>query len=355
LKSSFIQPLGPPWARIIIVAFNSGDVLQNCIDHLVLQTERRFEVVIVDNQSTDNCVTNLRLPDDRFSVIVSEDNLGFAGGSNLGAKNAGTDWLITLNPDVFVTPTWLQRLKEAALEHPAFAMLSPVLVRQDDHNVLDGCGDVISIFGICWRGGSGFSLENAPKENCQVMSPCGASAAYRRVVFEAHGGFDSSFFCYMEDVDLALRLSKSGEKCLLIPDSIAYHIGSSTLGEGHPFIAYLSTKNSIAMIVKTYPMLNAFFAFPSYILIRIWNICRNPKQKSNLSVIKGLIIGVLLAPYSAGNRIWHKLTQCRWKTVFLLPMETRLSALKNCDIWAWKLNSNKIDPSQLTQNEQYNV
>lgn len=344
-----------PWVRIIIVAYNSGNVLQKCIDHLVLQTERNYEVVIVDNQSTDNCVTNLHLPDDRFSVLRSERNLGFAAGSNWGAKNARTDWLITLNPDVFVTSTWLQMLKNAALSNPSFAMLSPVLVREEDNNILDGCGDVLSIFGICWRGGSGLSRENAPKGNCRVMSPCGASAAYKRDVFETHGGFDPSFFCYMEDVDLALRLNKAGEKCLLASDSIAYHIGSSTLGEGHPFIAYLSTRNSITMIVKTYPVLNALCALPSYIALRIWNICRNPKQKSNLSVIKGIIVGLLLAPYSACKRIWNKFMKRRWKTVFFTPMQTRLSALKNCEIWAWKLKPDNIDPSQNTQYEKYNV
>ena len=83
------------WVRIVIVTFNSGEFTQECVNALAAQTEPGFEVVIVDNGSTDGAIERLSLPDDRFSLIMSQTNSGFAGGSNYGLKDAKTPYVMT--------------------------------------------------------------------------------------------------------------------------------------------------------------------------------------------------------------------------------------------------------------------
>ena len=89
------------WVRVVIVNYNGGNFLAKAVKSLTFQTDKDFEAVIVDNASTDNSIDQLQILDDRFSIIRSEKNLGFAAGNNLGFKNAQTPWLATLNPDAF--------------------------------------------------------------------------------------------------------------------------------------------------------------------------------------------------------------------------------------------------------------
>ena len=110
------------WVRIAIVAYNSGEHLQHCVDALAAQTCRNFEAVIVNNASPDRCTQTLVLPDNRFSVLQAGDNLGFASGSNLGLAGADTEWVATLNPDTRLASDCLARLKAAAEWFPGYAM-----------------------------------------------------------------------------------------------------------------------------------------------------------------------------------------------------------------------------------------
>lgn len=291
------------WARIVIVAFNSGDDLQTCIDHLAAQTCQDFEVVVVDNASADGAAQALVFPDNKYRMITSEDNLGFAAGSNLGALGAQTQWIFSLNPDARVTPTWLETAKSASDSAPDFDMLSPVLLRASDRTLIDGCGDVLSGFGFAWRGGHLQSADKVPKFNRRVFSPCGACAGFRRALFERAGGFDPTFFCYVEDVDLGLRFTLAGKKCLLIPDSIVLHKGAGTLGEGHPFTLYHSYRNTVFMIAKNFPVLNlmfAIFAFPASVL---WILTRNPKMAHRKDILRGLLHGYKAVP----RLLFHRL------------------------------------------------
>ena len=297
-----------PWVRIVIVAFNSGDDLQSCIDKLDNTEDPDYEVVIVDNASTDGSIKNLVLPNKQFKIISSKNNIGFAAGSNLGAKGSKTEWIFTLNPDAFVSKKWLTECKLAIEKFPNCSMISPLLLDENDHNTIDGCGDVLSISGHSWRGGHQQPLTNAPQTYCQVFSPSGACAGYKSKVFHKAGGFDESFFCYKEDVELGLRLNRMGEICIYVPRAIVYHIGSSTLGKKHPFILYHSYRNSIYMIAKSYPLLNLIVGLPVFIISVLWILLRNFSSKDNFHILKGLIMGLITAPFILLARLCKAVT-----------------------------------------------
>lgn len=256
------------WVRIVIVTFNSGEFTQECVNALAAQTEPGFEVVIVDNGSTDGAIERLSLPDDRFSLIMSQTNSGFAGGSNYGLKDAKTPYVMTVNPDSSLSSTCLEELLKATQNYPAEAMFSPILFNSIDRDVLDGAGDSLSVFGLSWRNGAETPLSAANADlssPVEVFSPTGAAALYRRDLFENVGGFDVKLFCYLEDIDLGLRLRARGRRCLLIPTATGVHIGGHSSNNVPGFALEQSVHNNLSLIVKSVP----FFLLPIMLVCHI--------------------------------------------------------------------------------------
>ncbi|MHB8285993.1 MAG: glycosyltransferase family 2 protein, partial [Caulobacteraceae bacterium] len=198
-----------PSATVVIVAYDSGDFLQPCIDALAQQSFKDFEAVVLDNASRDTSVDDLRLPDARFRVERLGANTGFAVANNRAAWASSAEFLILLNPDAVADPGWLAALIAAAATHPDATSLGSLQLRLDDPSIMDGVGDVWHVAGLAWRAGEGHPATQAPGDG-EIFGPCGAAALYRRAAFVAAGGFDERFFCYCEDVDLAFRLRAAG-------------------------------------------------------------------------------------------------------------------------------------------------
>ena len=202
-----VVELGAAWVRVIIVNHNAGPLLQNCIDALAAQSLAGFEAIIVDNDSSDGSAKALRLPDDRFRLHLAHANLGFAAANNLAAADCKSPWVATLNPDAIAGKSWLEELRSATLRHPGVRMFGSTQLDARKPDRVDGFGDVYSVFGTAWRGASGSPVGALPPDDREVFAPCAAAALYARDAYLAAGGFDESFFCYLEDVDLGFRLA----------------------------------------------------------------------------------------------------------------------------------------------------
>lgn len=240
---------------ILIVNWGSSSLLLRCLECIVRQESMAADVVVLDNSNEDS------IPEDystRFSPVQfhkSESNIGFAAGNNLLLqKTAGCEWVALVNPDAFLQPDWLSKMLSAAIEHPEYSFFASRLVQANHPERLDGDGDVMHISGLAWRQGNGQAISqgaNAPRE---VFSPCAAAALYRRDALEAVGAFDEDFFCYFEDIDLGFRLRLAGHRCLLVPDAVAYHVGSATTGGQHSdFALYHGHRNLVWTYVKNMP------------------------------------------------------------------------------------------------------
>ena len=278
-----------PWVRVVIVNYNGGEYLKKAVECLVSQKDTNFEAVIVDNASTDNSIDQLQISDDRFSIIRSEKNFGFAAGNNLGFKNAQTPWLATLNPDAFPEPNWLAALHRAVIKYPDTVMFGSLQINAKDPSRLDGCGDAYSFFGFAWQGGHGQLLRNEIQDS-ECFSPCAAAALCRRNELEAVGGFDERFFCYFEDVDLGFRLRLHGERCILVSDAVVHHIGSATTGDNSPFTMFHCTRNRLWTYIKNMPPILLYITIPIHIAGLIY-LARNTKIQNPL--IKGLKAAII--------------------------------------------------------------
>ena len=284
------------WARIVLVHYNSGPILARTLAALAAQTFTDFEVVIVDNASPDR--VPMPLPDHRFLLKTAPDNLGFAAGSNWGAEGAATPWLITLNPDAVPEPDWLEQLHAATRRHSGAAMFGSTQIQESDPTLLDGAGDCYSIFGLAWRGGYGQSLRLVTGD-FPIFSPCAAAALYRRDVFRAAGGFAESFFCYLEDVDLGLRLRLWGHSAVQVAKARVRHQGSVSSGRHSDFTLFHSTRNGLSLIIRCLPGGLALLAVPLFVLAQIWLMGRNGAVSPRL---RGLAAGVRTLPRSLQQR-----------------------------------------------------
>jgi GT2 family glycosyltransferase len=240
-----------PRVRIVIVNYNGGAYLGRSVAAALAQDFADFELVVVDNGSTDSSLDAMPA-DPRLAVRRMGKNLGFAAANNRAAADAAGEFLATLNPDAFPEPGWLAALMRAAARHPGTAMFGSTQLSDRDPSRLDGAGDAYFALGQPWRGGHGRPAGELPGEG-ETFSPCAAAALYALDAFRAAGGFDERFFCYCEDVDLGFRLRLAGGRCIQVPDAVVRHVGGSGAGRASDFARYHSARNRIWLFVKDMP------------------------------------------------------------------------------------------------------
>ena len=245
-----------PALSVLIVTYRSGPTLDRCLAALRAQTFTDFEIVMVDNDEPgagDGSAASAAKADPAIRLISPQANLGFAAGNNLAAQTATSPWLVMLNPDAYPQPDWLQRLADAAARRPDYRVFTSRQLMDEDPSRLDGLGDVMFAAGAPYRGGYGRPDPGDVAEG-EVFSPCGAAMMVDRALFLKLGGFDESFFCYCEDVDLGYRLRLAGEGTMLVTDAVVRHAGSvSSGGPASAFAVRYGTRNRLWLLVKNTP------------------------------------------------------------------------------------------------------
>lgn len=255
-----------PRVTVCIVAYQSGPWLQPCVDALAAGSFTDFECVVADNASTDGSVAALRPPDARFRVEDMGANLGFAAANNRVARASGAALFACLNPDAQPEPGWLAALTAAADAHPGAAAFGSVQLRLEEPGVLDGLGDGWMLAGVAWRMGEGRPARDLPGDG-EIAAPCGAATLYRRDAFLELGGFEERFFCYAEDVDLGLRLRRSGRPSRRASAAVVRHAGSAITGRRSDFTVYHGHRNRIWCWVRNTPGPWFWALLPLHLLI----------------------------------------------------------------------------------------
>lgn len=285
-----------PAVSVIIVAYDSGAHLPRCLAALAHQTFRDFEIILIDNASPQGAPDAESLPG-RARLIRNADNVGFAAACNQGAREAAGRWIALLNPDAFPAPAWRAELVAAAERRPDFRMIGSLQLMDDDPDVMDGAGDVYHASGLAWRGGHGKTAGIAPLEDREIFGPCGAAALYDREMFLAAGGFDERYFCYFEDVDLALRLQLKGERALIAPRAAVRHVGSaSSGGRRSAFAVYHGFRNRLWTFVKCTPAAVLPLALPWHFAATLALLAVHIARGSGGAALGGLADGLRRAP-----------------------------------------------------------
>ena len=238
---------------VVIPNWNGERFLLSCLGSLREQSFEDFETVLVDNGSTDGSIPFVRRNFPEVRVLPLGENRGFSAAVNAGIRTSRTEYVALLNNDTEVDPDWLKALVRAADAHPEAGFFASKLVDFDDRRVLDGAGDVLRRSGLPYRLGHGEPDRRQYDETAFVFGACAGAALYRRSMLDDIGLFDEDFFANCEDGDLSFRAQLAGYRCLYVPESVVYHMGSATFGKRSPTAVRLGTRNSVCLLVKNLP------------------------------------------------------------------------------------------------------
>jgi GT2 family glycosyltransferase len=231
----------------IVPHWNRRDLLEPLFASLNAQNRRFDEIIVADNGSTDDSVAFATRLGAR--VLTSDRNLGFAAAVNRGIEACDADWVAILNNDVTLAPDWLTTLLDGA-ERDGASFAAGKLLRADDPSILDGAYDEISRGACAARCGSGKPDGPRWNQQRQIRFAPMTAALFRRQLFDDLGLLDENFESYLEDVDFGLRCALAGRAGVYIPQAVAHHRGSSTLGKWNSDTVRYLSRNQVLLAAK---------------------------------------------------------------------------------------------------------
>ena len=260
--------MSSPKVSIIIVNYNGKELLQKCLDSLLNVKYDNFEIILVDNNSTDGTVEFITKNHPSIILIKLDSNKGFAEPNNIAAKIAKGEYLLFLNNDTVVTPNFIFEMVKVMETDKKIAICQSLLLKPDGS--VDSSGDFIDHLGVV------YNSKTEIDEIREVSSARGASMLVRSDIFEKLDGFDQKFFVTFEDVDLCWRSWILGYRVLIIPTSIVYHEGGITIKKIKSEIAFHGFKNQLAMKITNFEPILAmrnmmlFFGIYGIRELKIW-------------------------------------------------------------------------------------
>lgn len=240
-----------PLASIVIPNWNGAHHLPVCLDALRDQTYAHFEVILVDNGSTDGSQRLVAEQYPEVRLLALDRNLGLTGGNNAGFRTARGQVLISLNNDTEVDAQFVEALVSALEARPEAGMAAAKMLLFDERHRIHSAGDGYGVDGIPFSRGVWQQDQGQYDEPGWIFGGCGGAVAYRRAMLDDVGLFDESFFMYCEDVDLNWRSQLAGWRCWYTPDAVVYHKLSAT--GGGPIASYYTGRNTLWVLAKDYP------------------------------------------------------------------------------------------------------
>lgn len=245
--------IAQPQVTIVIPNWNNIRWLPGCLDGLREQRYRDFQIILVDNGSTDGSVAFVRQHYPQVQILTFAKNRGFAPAVNAGIQQSRSRYVALLNTDTIPRPNWLLRLVETIESSPPdVGCLASKMLKLGNPNVIDDAGDTLSWYGSARKRGMGEPAD-VYNEIEQVFSACAGAALYRRAFLEDVGGFDESFISYLEDIDVGLRGRLLGYRCLYVPGAEVLHQSHGS-GIARSRYVYLMTRNRLRLLTKNIPL-----------------------------------------------------------------------------------------------------
>jgi GT2 family glycosyltransferase len=243
-----------PAVSVIVLSWNGRPLLQRCLDGLAAQSYRDFEVVLVDNGSSDGTADYLRERYPWVRLVALPENAGFAGGNNRALAECRGRYLVTLNNDTEPEPGFLAALVQAVESGERIGMVAAKMLNFYLPGVIDSLGVRVAPNGLGQNIGCGEKDLGQYDRPGEVFGPCAGAALYRRSMIEEIGFFDESFFAYYEDLDLAWRARLAGWRAVTAPDAVVLHVHSATSGKMSPFTVYHVQRNKWFVLLKNWPL-----------------------------------------------------------------------------------------------------
>ena len=213
---------------IIVLNYNAGQLLLNCVDSLKKSTYTNLEIIVVDNISSDGSQTKCKEKFPNIKLIQNEKNLGYCEGNNIGIKEAKGDYIVILNPDTIVEPNWIQELISAQNRF-GDGLYQPKILSLNEENIIQSTGNMLHVFGF------GFARDKGKKDVDNIVEiqkigyASGTCLFTTRKVIEKIGLLDEFLFLYHDDLDLGWRAAQIGINSYYVPKSKIFHVESYSL------------------------------------------------------------------------------------------------------------------------------
>jgi GT2 family glycosyltransferase len=241
-------------ASVVVLNFNGESIIGKCLDHLLAQTYPNYEIIVVDNNSTDGSRAAIEpfLTTGKVSVVASRTNLGVPGGRNLGLRAARGEIIAFIDNDGYADRNWLSEAIATLESQPDVGAVASVVFFAQSKAVLNGAGGTMNRSGfggdLCFN--VPYEFAEIPRE---VLYPMGCGMVLSRRVMDRVGRFDGLLFKYYEDLELGIRVWKSGLRVVVAPGAWVDH----DCGHSDQFFSnkyYLCQRHRIRTVLKYYPL-----------------------------------------------------------------------------------------------------
>ncbi len=309
-----MQP--PPLVSIIIVNCNGRGFLQGCLESIFNQSCSDFEIIFIDNGSTDDSVQYVKEKFPDVIIIENRENLGFARANNQGIAIAKGKYIALLNNDTVVDREWIKSLlAKAESSSEKVGMWAGKILSMQEPGKIDSVGGLmISPDGIA-KGRGRLEEDVGQYDNDdEVFIPSACAALFKKEMLDEIGLFDEDFFAYCEDTDIGLRARLAGWRTVSVPKAVVYHDYSGTTGKYTSMKAYLVERNHVWLAVKNFPLSRLLF-FPFY---TIW---RDMFQVYGILLKRGA--GGRFVEDFSGARLFIILVKAFWSALGGIPMMAR--------------------------------
>ena len=259
---------------IAILNYNGEELLEGYLPSVLKSSSYPFEIVVIDNNSTDDSLEYLREWHPEIKITKLPKNLGFAAGYNEGLKNISSEYVVLLNSDVKVREDWLTPIIDMMNADHSIAIAQPKILSIEDPDEFEYAGaggGMIDRFGYPFCRGRIF--DSIEKDNGQYDDTIetawisGAAMVLRTDIFKTLGGFDSLYFAHHEEIDFCLRARSAGYKCVYHGKSVVFHLGGGTLEYENSRKIYLNFRNSLITLLKNSSSKTAILLFLSRLIL----------------------------------------------------------------------------------------
>lgn len=247
---------------VVIPNFNGMAYLERVLSSLEKQTVKEFEVILVDNGSTDGSAAFVEENFSWVRLLRLSQNFGFCRGVNEGIKASRAPYVLLLNNDTETEPDFVAQMQQALGRHPNAFSCQARMMQFDKRDRIDDAGNYYCAFGWAFARGKGKEAAAFLREE-QIFASCAGAAIYRKELFSRIGYFDEEHFAYLEDTDIGYRARILGYENWYAPEAVVYHVGSGTSGSRYnQFKTRYSSRNNIYMIYKNMPLWQIILNLP---------------------------------------------------------------------------------------------
>lgn len=223
-----LSPENEPLISIIILNYNAGELLLNCVDSVLKSNYSNMEIIVVDNASSDKSHITCKEKFDKIILINNQTNFGYCEGNNIGIRNANGEFIVILNPDTIVEPNWLIGLLDA-YRKKGIGLYQPKILSLYEKDILQSTGNMLHLFGFGFARDKGIRDTNQRNEIEQIGYASGTCLFTSISVLKSLDLLDPFLFLYHDDLDLGWRAAQLGIKSYFVPSSTIYHAESYIL------------------------------------------------------------------------------------------------------------------------------